>query len=270
MEPVLGTSGEKRTAEGAPVAKRAGLQLPVTGENVNSVSNQGSGRHTMVPRPFPSHLEYFQTFKKVHRFLTYGMAYQGLLKDYTTDIVSGRTTTRKVCANAFFTTPLAYIPWEWDFMYLNPSEFFLLPDNAQVVDLKYVSRRINIVTGGIDVRGNLSYTRDKNCDPYESSSSAVNREDPAATIAFGNIIEKSQILCISIYETFRPESQPSLHVGVQPVPSLTTAKIGMEIDNYTDSQGFFQVECEMVVKCMRDTLRPFAQFDNVPHHEEIR
>ncbi|GFX22416.1 capsid protein VP1 [Trichonephila clavipes] len=111
---------------------------------------------------------------------------------------------------------------------------------------------------------------DKCGDAVTTTAEVRNRIDSDADIGYRNIIEKSQTLCRGLYEGFKPETQPSLHVGVQPVPSLTSTDIGHNVTKFTDCQGYFTVECEMIVRCESDTYRPFAMFENVPHHEELR
>ncbi|GIX77745.1 capsid protein VP1 [Caerostris darwini] len=437
-------AGEKRKSEGnaeaAPAAKQARTGvLPGTGENINAASSlENATNVVMIPRPFSSYHVSYRTYRKLHRFLTFGLAYTGITKAFSYEIRSNNVPVTHSQTNAYMTTPLAYIPWEWDFMYLNPSEYALLPfgsqvmevkckvksqniriafpinssttdlatlnqnnflrfghgllQNAPTVNAKYLTfkdgnpmipqtlevfdrshveklvhtmygipwdtnsvaatwashvpasqfgipiplplyltvcndpengygwpalqslctelhaenaagtvlcdvsykpqagylrgtprsiftgypnvkkehtREITIATGPADPRGNISVHRDKGCDPIQTSASHTDRVDPA-DMSYANLIEKSQFLCKGMYEAFRPETQPSLHIGVQPVPSLTATKIGETIENFTASQGYFEVECEMIVKCDTDTLRPFAHFINVPPHEEIR
>lgn len=443
--PVTPSPQQKRPAEeqatpATSKASRSGdMVLPGTGENYpvdNATSNNGI---VMVPRPFESHHVSYRTYKKVHRFLTFGLAYNGMLLNYEYEIPGTvkDTFVKKTHDNAFMSTPMAYIPWEWDFMYLNPSEFELLPDYCEVVELKmkvsaeniriafptnasttelatlnqnkfirfgqallqnvptinatfpkfkdgqpmvpetfktftrediekfmvslygrafdtnsvaatWVSqiphtqlglpcplphylmicndpsygegwpciqsycheinadnitgkvisemsykptagflksppksiytgfpnyqkthvRNIQLATGPIDARGNVTLNRDKAGDFFQATSQHVDRSD-YGVVAYGNLIEKSQSSCKGLYEAFSPQTQPSFHIGVQPVPSLTTANLTTQINSFTDSQGYFIVETEMIVKCESDTLRPFAAFENVPPHEEI-
>lgn len=67
----------------------------------------------------------------------------------------------------------------------------------------------------------------------------------------GNI-EKSQYL--RMVDTAhdgdsRAHMQPSLHVGVMPVPSMTTTTNNTGVpSNWTDVQGYFDVECTMITK----------------------
>ncbi|GFQ78556.1 hypothetical protein TNCT_595981 [Trichonephila clavata] len=129
------------------------------------------------------------------------------------------------------------------------------------------SRVMNMSTGPIDPRGILTSFIDKNCDPVEANGTPLKRDDPTATLTYGNIIEKGTMHC----KGFHPQTQPTLHVGIQPVPSLSTRNMSTgDVTKWTDTQGYFEVEATMVVKCDAPTMRPFANFINVPPHEEIR
>nr|QVW56805.1 MAG: structural protein [Phylloscopus fuscatus parvoviridae sp.] len=445
VERSAGTPQQKRPAEEELAAQtskasRSGdiFQLPGTGENYPVANQGGNNGVVMIPRPFESHHVQFRTYKKVHRFLTFGLAYTGMLLNYEYEYPGPeKTTVKKSHNNALMATPMAYIPWEWDFMYLNPSEYELLPDNSYCVEVKmkvsaqniriafptnasttelatlnqnkfirygeallqnvptvnghytkfkdgnpmvpeqfktfhiddmkkfmislygegfdrnsveatWVSvipnaqfglpctlphylmvcndpeygegwpsfqsycteinadnitgqvitemsykpqagylkspakaiytgfpnlkktdtRNIVLATGPIDARGNITMNRDKGGDFMIATGQHTDRTDFGA-VTYGNIIEKSQTSCRGLYEVFSPQTQPSFHIGVQPVPSLTTANLSTPITSFTDSQGYFIIETEMIVRCESDTLRPFATFTNCPPHEEI-
>lgn len=77
-------------------------------------------------------------------------------------------------------------------------------------------------------------------------------------------IEKNQRICSGITPEYFAQSQPTLHVGVMPVPALTTAAINNDTNNssFTDSQAYFEITCEMQVECAFPTLRPLATVAN--------
>lgn len=77
-------------------------------------------------------------------------------------------------------------------------------------------------------------------------------------------IEKNQRLVSGITPEFFAKTQPTLHVGVMPVPALTTAAINNTINNssFTDAQAYFEVTCEMAVECAFPTRRPLATVAN--------
>ena len=86
------------------------------------------------------------TYKKVHRFMTFAIAPSWIVVDRTTPTENQR----------WLTTSLASIPWDLPILYLNPSEFRLIPNGSYVkeVRIKVVHRgnRIAFETGEIATR----------------------------------------------------------------------------------------------------------------------
>lgn len=78
-------------------------------------------------------------------------------------------------------------------------------------------------------------------------------------------IEKSQHLVPAFAPVdFKAQTCPSLHIGIQPVPALTSKSItNNAIESYTDSQGYFEVVCTLDVECSYPTYRPHAVSANV-------
>lgn len=66
-------------------------------------------------------------FRKVHRFATYGFAPRGL------KVTLGGEEPKTLYQ---YMTPMAELPWDRPFFYLNPGEFQLLDDGAHVAKLK--------------------------------------------------------------------------------------------------------------------------------------
>lgn len=85
-----------------------------------------------IPRPMGGAHKEVRYYKKVHRFLTYGLAYSPI------------TVARDSWNDIFMMTPLAEIPWDRLFMYLNPSEYNLLPAGASVIEMKCHVRSENV------------------------------------------------------------------------------------------------------------------------------
>ncbi|MGL5689585.1 MAG: hypothetical protein ACRDD8_02090, partial [Bacteroidales bacterium] len=77
-------------------------------------------------------------------------------------------------------------------------------------------------------------------------------------------IEKNQRLAAGITPEFFAKTQPTLHVGVMPVPALSTSAITNVTNNnaFTDAQAYFEVTCEMEVECAFPTRRPLATVAN--------
>lgn len=96
-------------------------QLPGTaqGQGGNNLG-EDSVRPFRLPRPTIHIADNVRYFRKTHRFFTYGFAYRPL--------ASG--------SMHMMTTPLAYVPWDQLYFYLNPSEFELLPPQSSVKNVR--------------------------------------------------------------------------------------------------------------------------------------
>lgn len=84
-------------------------------------------------------------------------------------------------------------------------------------------------------------------------------------------IEKSQYLIRGIGGNNSAQIQPSLHVGLNPVPALTTSALvsGDTNSSFTDTRIYFDVSCEMVVGYRDYTDRPYATEFNCAAGEQI-
>nr|QTZ83160.1 MAG: structural protein 2 [Motacilla cinerea ambidensovirus] len=84
-------------------------------------------------------------------------------------------------------------------------------------------------------------------------------------------IEKSQVLHAGAFPSFKPKAQPSLHIGVKPVPSLTTANLDDNLNNssFTDSQAYFVVEAVCKVRIQYPTLRPLFSAANTSPENQL-
>ena len=117
-----------RTGKGAKLPGTAGGQgggIDTAGENPEP-----------IPRPFISPQTEVRVYKKVHRFITFGLAY--------TPISVERTIEDLTHNDVFMVTPMAEIPWDRLFMYMNPSEYNLLPDGARVTHMSCTVRSENV------------------------------------------------------------------------------------------------------------------------------
>lgn len=85
---------------------------------------------------------------------------------------------------------------------------------------------------------------------------------PAAATFYDLDIEKSQWLAPGVAGEFDPKIQPSLHIGVQAVPAITsgdvTSSVWTGIDDFTDVQAYFDVECEMITEYHEHVDRMFS------------
>lgn len=100
-------------------------------------AGDGNANKTMAvyspERPMSMFGKKVSTYRKVHRFMTFAIAPAWINIDLTTPTENQR----------WLTTALAKIPWELPVLYLNPSEFALIPNGAHCVGV-----RISIVHRG--------------------------------------------------------------------------------------------------------------------------
>lgn len=84
-------------------------------------------------------------------------------------------------------------------------------------------------------------------------------------------IEKNQRLCAGVTPDYNSGTQQTIHVGVMPVPALTTSAIDNAVNNssFTDSQAYFEIICDMEVECSFPTRRPLATQANVGFSNNI-
>lgn len=86
-------------------------------------------------------------------------------------------------------------------------------------------------------------------------------------------IEKSQFFypANKLESHFPSETQPSVHVGVQPTHALTTTSILNEQSNnsFTDTQAYFEVVAECKIRTAQPTYMPLASVANCRADEEM-
>lgn len=85
-------------------------------------------------------------------------------------------------------------------------------------------------------------------------------------------IEKSQVSRSGWWGEQDPHIQPSLHIGVQPVPALNTGALTNDntgTNSWTNCRGYWEVQATMVVIEHTPTSMPFATVPNVPLGENI-
>lgn len=101
------------------------------------------------------------------------------------------------------------------------------------------------------------------------ASSNAFSNDPAVDPAFDIYmpIEKSQIIRTGFWGQADAHVQPSLHIGVQPVPALSTDNMipsASQFNNWTDTRAYWEVVATMKVKERTPTVYPYAAVGNVP------
>lgn len=86
-------------------------------------------------------------------------------------------------------------------------------------------------------------------------------------------IEKSQLSRSGFWGEVKPHIQPSCHIGIQPIPSLSTVDfIAMPTPNdgkWTDCRGYWEVVATMKVKEYTPTHLPYAGIPNVPQGDVL-
>lgn len=85
-------------------------------------------------------------------------------------------------------------------------------------------------------------------------------------------IEKSQFTRSGPWGQADPHVQPSIHIGVQPVPAVSTSAILAEdnqFNSWTNSRAYWEVVATMKVKERSPTDYPYAAAANVPIGEQV-
>lgn len=142
--------GVKRPADtthvSGPNKRRTGSNRKLPGTAADAVANEAGVREGPVPRPMVSIHSYTRYYRKVHRFLTYGLSYNTISQNIDAIPV------------LVITTPLCEIPWNRPFLYLNPSEFKLLPAGASFTRMKVsiVQRNVRIAFPTNSTANNLA------------------------------------------------------------------------------------------------------------------
>lgn len=111
-------------------------RLPGTAGGQGGGIDTAGADPTPIPRPFHNPQLETRIYRKVHRFISFGLAY--------TPIAVNRTIEELTHNDVFMVTPLAEIPWDRLFMYMNPSEYSLLPPGARVSSMSCTVRSENV------------------------------------------------------------------------------------------------------------------------------
>ncbi len=85
-------------------------------------------------------------------------------------------------------------------------------------------------------------------------------------------IEKSQFSRSGLWNVPEGHIQPSIHIGVQPVPALSTAALlatDGQFNQWTDTRAYWEVKATMIIEEYQPTAWPYATNPNVPAGEVI-
>lgn len=101
-------------------------------------------------------------------------------------------------------------------------------------------------------------------------ANAIQNNSSSGQFTLFDPIEKSQFMKQGPWGQYQnPSIQPSLHIGIQAIPSLSSQNILSPITNYTDCQADWDVFCEMDIVEHTPTKLPYATQANVPAGEVI-
>jgi hypothetical protein len=120
------TDKETPSASGStvPVDVTMAMSLPGTGSGTSSGGGNTQGQEVyMIPRPFSNFGKKLSTYTKSHKFMIFGLA---------NNVIAQTGSTGNL--NRLLTTCLAEIPWQKLPLYMNQSEFDLLPSGSRVVE----------------------------------------------------------------------------------------------------------------------------------------
>lgn len=141
--------------------------------------------------------------------------------------------------------------------------------------------------GTIPVAGNLvgnrncTFTRGSQPSPQPEAdngmtASVVESTTPLQSQSYDPLtiytnIEKSQYSRSGMWGEQDPHIQPSCHIGVQPVPALSSAKLNEEFPqtSFTNVRAYWEVTATMVVSSRTPTAFPFGDTPNVPFGDVI-
>lgn len=85
-------------------------------------------------------------------------------------------------------------------------------------------------------------------------------------------IEKSQFMRSGMWGEQIPHIQPSVHIGIQPIPSLSTPSSSTPqtgFGTWTNTRAYWDVHCTIVIKEHRPTEYPYATEANVPMGDQL-
>jgi len=137
---------------------------------------------------------------------------------------------------------------------------------------------LNVHTNGVISRGySINQTATTSDATGDGTTIALAVNDINNVVASGapdfsylDDIDKTQYYKQGPWGQFEsPEIQPSIHIGVQAVPALTTAIFVTEVSQWQDTQCDWELVCEMDVEEYQPTAFPYATRANVPAGDAI-
>lgn len=148
-----GVAGKRKNEEqgGGKRARQGGSnKLPGTAlEQGQTQGMEGGPRAGPIVHPSRSLEPSIRFYRKVHRFLSFGFAYKP-----TRNTLPGPPIRNQI----FMTTPLMNIPVDWLYLYMNPSEYSLLPRGAHAIrcNVKVIQRNVRVAFPTNSTANNLA------------------------------------------------------------------------------------------------------------------
>lgn len=181
--------------------------------------------------------------------------------------MDGKTVVNQVVAHSVYKPKIAPIkaplkaqahalPWP------KPGSFLEIPGTGNLTSQRTTNITVNntVPTSSGQIGSAL----------LESSAGFSNT---APTFDIYTPIEKSQYMKSGNWNIPEGHVQPSLHIGVQPVPALSTAStiaVESQFNNWTDTRAYWEVVATMEVEEYQPTAWPYATVANVPVGEVMQ
>lgn len=125
-------------------------------------------------------------------------------------------------------------------------------------------------TGTSDQRDGDRWTIGEEMSNFSNDNGGATPQTPVWNIY--SPLEKSQVSRSGFWGQQDPHIQPSCHIGVQPVPALSTAALLAEdgvFNSWTDTRAYWEVIATMKVKEFQPTQLPYAAVPNVPQGDVV-
>lgn len=226
------------------------------------------GRHSFLYNYWANSLRGAQTNTTANRM------YGGwpCLTDKITQL-DGKTVVNQVVAKSTYTpnlaplkSPLRMQAHGLPFPGAGASQDVQIGGNLANTRTCQVSTSATVPTASVPTRTQTGETS----NPLNNFNTVVPDTEP--TFDIYSVIEKSQMGRSGFWGEHDPHIQPSLHVGVQPVPALTTAATLLEdgqFNTWTDTRAYWEVIATMETTEHNPTAWPYATQSNVPAGDVI-
>lgn len=135
------------------------------------------------------------------------------------------------------------------------------PLNYKVIGAPTVKGTISVGDNLVDMRGAVVVNPPETQQTITESTHTLTRNFPTDLFGIYSDIEKSQILHKGPWGHENPQIQPSVHIGIQAVPALTTGALlvnSSPLNSWTDSMGYIDVMASCTVMESQPTHFPFS------------